>query len=148
LATQVGARSYADAANTYRRLPSSPTNPQSNGQPISGQQSQQSPSMVNFSSVSPSALKRKPDPMLGSMSKRRHEGDEESFDGEGSAQGAKHWTDEEKTKLFEWLMAPGQDDHWNALRATKNSCLREVCYFPTDFIAQTFDRFEVRGESV
>ncbi|KIY71681.1 hypothetical protein CYLTODRAFT_435084 [Cylindrobasidium torrendii FP15055 ss-10] len=39
--------------------------------------------------------------------------------------GAKHWSDEEKTRLFNWLMGPGQDDHWNALRATKNSCLRD-----------------------
>ncbi|KAF5367092.1 hypothetical protein D9758_003975 [Tetrapyrgos nigripes] len=49
---------------------------------------------------------------------------QESFD-EGGGQGAKHWSDEEKSKLFKWLMGPGQDDHWNSLRATKNSCLRE-----------------------
>lgn len=49
-----------------------------------------------------------------------------SFDLDGNAQGAKHWTDDEKTRLFEWLMGPGQEEHWNALRATKNSCLREV----------------------
>jgi hypothetical protein len=49
-----------------------------------------------------------------------------NFDLDGTAQGAKHWTDDEKTRLFEWLMGPGQEEHWNALRATKNSCLREV----------------------
>jgi len=48
------------------------------------------------------------------------------FDLDGTAQGAKHWTDDEKTRLFEWLMGPGQEEHWNSLRATKNSCLREV----------------------
>ena len=57
--------------------------------------------------------------------KRRRDGDD-LFDTD-SAHGSKHWTDEEKTKLFDWLMGPTQDDHWNALRATKNSCLREVC---------------------
>lgn len=49
----------------------------------------------------------------------------DGFDDPGG-QGAKHWTDDEKTKLFKWLMGPGQDEHWNSLRATKNSCLREV----------------------
>lgn len=47
---------------------------------------------------------------------------------DGAAGGAKHWSDEEKTKLFNWLMGVGQEEHWNALRATKNSCLREVCH--------------------
>jgi hypothetical protein len=91
--------------------------------------------MVNFSVVPPGPhLKRKPgsDGMGGHALKRRRDTDEgggvggDGFDGENGGQGAKHWTDEEKTKLFEWLMAPGQDEHWNALRATKNSCLREV----------------------
>ncbi|EEB86856.1 hypothetical protein MPER_16037, partial [Moniliophthora perniciosa FA553] len=49
----------------------------------------------------------------------------ESFDPEGGGQGAKHWTDEEKTKLFTWLMGTGQDEHWASLRSAKNSCLRE-----------------------
>jgi len=58
--------------------------------------------------------------------KRRREGeDPDAYDIDGGGQGAKHWTDDEKTKLFQWLMGPGQDDHWNSLRATKNSCLRE-----------------------
>lgn len=64
--------------------------------------------------------------------KRRREtggpgGDEgDGYDLDGGAQGAKHWTDEEKSKLFSWLMGPGQEEHWNSLRATKNSCLRDV----------------------
>lgn len=57
--------------------------------------------------------------------KRRREGDD-PFDTD-AAHGSKHWTDDEKTKLFDWLMGPSEDEHWNALRATKNSCLREVC---------------------
>jgi hypothetical protein len=76
-------------------------------------------------------MKRKqPDPILGAthqFKRGRHEGDaSDAFDIDGSAQGAKHWTDEEKTRLFTWLMGQNQDDHWNSLRATKNSCLREV----------------------
>ncbi|CAA7266943.1 unnamed protein product [Cyclocybe aegerita] len=59
--------------------------------------------------------------------RRRADGadDQEPYDIDGTAQGAKHWTDDEKSKLFHWLMGQGQEDHWNALRATKNSCLRE-----------------------
>ncbi|KAG1831991.1 hypothetical protein DFJ58DRAFT_848085 [Suillus subalutaceus] len=58
--------------------------------------------------------------------KRRREGDDmgDPFDTD-AAHGSKHWTDDEKTKLFNWLMGSGEDNHWNALRATKNSCLRE-----------------------
>ncbi|KAF9266517.1 hypothetical protein L218DRAFT_996694 [Marasmius fiardii PR-910] len=59
--------------------------------------------------------------------KRRREPveDVDSFDLDNGGQGAKHWTDEEKTKLFSWLMGVGQDEHWQALRSAKNSCLRE-----------------------
>ncbi|KAG2058506.1 hypothetical protein BDR06DRAFT_1018300 [Suillus hirtellus] len=58
--------------------------------------------------------------------KRRREGEDinDPFDTDG-AHGSKHWTDDEKTKLFNWLMGVGEDNHWSALRATKNSCLRE-----------------------
>ncbi|KAG6850716.1 hypothetical protein H0H93_009874 [Arthromyces matolae] len=59
------------------------------------------------------------------LKRRRDVEETDAFDIDGSGQGAKHWTDEEKSKLFSWLMGPGQDEHWNALRATKNSCLRE-----------------------
>ena len=69
--------------------------------------------------------------MSAQTHKRRRDtggGDEgDQYDMDGNVQGAKHWTDEEKSKLFTWLMGPGQEDHWNSLRATKNSCLREVC---------------------
>ncbi|KAI6039820.1 hypothetical protein EDC04DRAFT_2879468 [Pisolithus marmoratus] len=39
--------------------------------------------------------------------------------------GSKHWTEEEKTELFKWLMGDGEDEHWNALRTAKNSCFRK-----------------------
>ncbi|KAG6861356.1 hypothetical protein C0995_001089 [Termitomyces sp. Mi166 len=65
------------------------------------------------------------------LKRRRDAEDGDAFDIDGTGQGAKHWTDEEKSKLFNWLMGPGQDEHWNALRATKNSCLREVIDLPT-----------------
>ncbi|EGN99105.1 hypothetical protein SERLA73DRAFT_160636 [Serpula lacrymans var. lacrymans S7.3] len=75
-----------------------------------------------------SALKRKQGDVLGHPQlggkRRRDEDMTDAFDSDG-AHGAKHWSDEEKSKLFNWLMGPGEDDHWNALRATKNSCLRE-----------------------
>jgi hypothetical protein len=77
---------------------------------------------------SPSMKRKQVDSMSGNhLTKKRREGDDgEGFDSDIGAQGAKHWTDEEKSKLFNWLMGDGQDEHWNALRATKNSCLREV----------------------
>lgn len=65
-------------------------------------------------------------PMPQVLKRRRDAEDGDAFDLDGTGQGAKHWTDDEKSKLFNWLMGPGQDEHWNALRATKNSCLREV----------------------
>ncbi|KAL0579578.1 Histone acetyltransferase [Marasmius crinis-equi] len=73
-------------------------------------------------------MKRKPDtPLSQASNKRRREpaDDMDSFDMETGGQGAKHWTDEEKTKLFSWLMGIGQDEHWQSLRSAKNSCLRE-----------------------
>lgn len=64
-----------------------------------------------------------------SAKKRRADGtfglDDDDGEREG-ANGAKHWTDDDKTKLFTYLMGPGQDDHFNMLRSSKNSCLREV----------------------
>lgn len=75
-----------------------------------------------------SAKRKEIDGGAGNPVKRRREGDENGDDHENheSGLGAKHWSDEEKTKLFNWLMAPGQDDHWSSLRTAKNSCLREV----------------------
>jgi hypothetical protein len=63
----------------------------------------------------------------GQVGKRRREGEEMGDFDSDSVHGSKHWTEEEKTKLFTWLMGPGEDEHWNALRTTKNSCFREVC---------------------
>ena len=61
------------------------------------------------------------------LTKERREGDDvECFRSDIGAQGAKHWTDEEKSKLLNYLMGDGQDEHWNALRATKNYRIRKV----------------------
>lgn len=85
---------------------------------------------VQAGATSP-AMKRKQIDSNTQLNKRRRAettaGDEgDSYDMDGGGQGAKHWTDDEKSKLFTWLMGTGQEDHWNSLRATKNSCLREV----------------------
>jgi len=45
---------------------------------------------------------------------------------DAGASGARHWTDEEKTKLFNWLMGPNEDEHFDALRTKKNTCFRDV----------------------
>lgn len=72
------------------------------------------------------ALKRKQNENdSGGASKRRRDADENIDDGDGGP-GAKHWSEEEKTRLFNWIMGPDQDDHWNSLRAAKNSALRDV----------------------
>ncbi|KAF8969224.1 hypothetical protein BDZ97DRAFT_1754817 [Flammula alnicola] len=85
---------------------------------------------VQGQATSPAMKRKQVDNNMNAQAlKRRREtggGDEgDSYDMDGGAQGAKHWTDDEKSRLFNWLMGPGQEDHWNALRATKNSCLRE-----------------------
>lgn len=100
--------------------------------------SSHSPLTFTTAVPSPGVKRKQPDAnnMNAQMGKRRRgentgsEDAETAFDIDGGAQGAKHWTDVEKTKLFEWLMGPGQEEHWNALRATKNSCLREVSLVP------------------
>ncbi|KAF8072007.1 hypothetical protein FPV67DRAFT_1560717 [Lyophyllum atratum] len=76
---------------------------------------------------SPGMKRKQVDPTMNTqvLKRRRDAEDGDAFDIDGTGQGAKHWTDEEKSKLFSWLMGPGQDEHWNSLRATKNSCLRE-----------------------
>lgn len=72
-----------------------------------------------------SALKRKDPDVSGSLSvgKRRRADEDDEDDGGG---GAKHWSDDDKQRLFSWLMAPGNDEHFNMLRSSKNNCLREV----------------------
>jgi len=47
---------------------------------------------------------------------------------EDSAGGARHWTDDEKTKLFNWLMGQSEDEHFDALRTKKNTCFRDVSH--------------------
>ncbi|KAJ6577409.1 hypothetical protein B0H19DRAFT_1119717 [Mycena capillaripes] len=80
---------------------------------------------VNGQSSSSAKRKQTDNVLTGHVSKRRREVEEvDSYEDAGGA-GAKHWTDDEKTQLFQWLMGPAHDDHWNSLRATKNSCLRE-----------------------
>ncbi|KAI4519011.1 hypothetical protein K523DRAFT_261551 [Schizophyllum commune Tattone D] len=86
---------------------------------------------VSFAAHTSPALKRKqPEQALlthAPPKRRRDTTDDtpETYDPDGGGQGAKHWTDDEKTKLFTWLMGVNQDDHWSSLRATKNSCLRD-----------------------
>ncbi|KAI0067188.1 hypothetical protein BV25DRAFT_1070422 [Artomyces pyxidatus] len=54
------------------------------------------------------------------------DGDEGDMgDGDGAGAGSRHWTDEEKTKLFNWLMGPGEDEHFEALKTKKNTCFRD-----------------------
>ncbi|KAF7330288.1 hypothetical protein MVEN_02466700 [Mycena venus] len=81
---------------------------------------------VNGQSSSSMKRKQTDNILTGHVSKRRREAEDsvDPYEDAGGA-GAKHWTDEEKTQLFQWLMGPAHDDHWNSLRATKNSCLRE-----------------------
>jgi len=54
------------------------------------------------------------------------EADDPEVGEDGGASGARHWTDEEKTKLFNWLMGPNEDEHFDALRTKKNTCFRDV----------------------
>ncbi|KAF9223489.1 hypothetical protein BS17DRAFT_767339 [Gyrodon lividus] len=61
----------------------------------------------------------------GQVGKRRREGEEMGEFDSDSVHGSKHWTEDEKTKLFTWLMGQGEDEHWSALRTAKNSCFRE-----------------------
>lgn len=73
---------------------------------------------------SPTMKRKQSDHAPANLPQKRRRDPEDDYDGEGGA-GSKHWSDEEKSKLFTWLMGPGNDDHWNNLRATKNSCLRD-----------------------
>ncbi|KAI0267686.1 hypothetical protein BC834DRAFT_980153 [Gloeopeniophorella convolvens] len=62
--------------------------------------------------------------------KRRPDGYDDDADDadpaeDGGAGGARHWTDDEKTKLFSWLMGPNEDEHFDALRTKKNTCFRD-----------------------
>ncbi|KAJ3828458.1 hypothetical protein EV361DRAFT_802692 [Lentinula raphanica] len=122
----IGSNYSRPHAQEYRVSPSPPVHPQQNAQPT--QQPKENFNMPY--GVPPPAAQVKRKHMTegvisqASTKRRRDAEDADGFDDSGG-QGAKHWTDDEKSKLFKWLMGPGQDDHWNSLRATKNSCLRE-----------------------
>ena len=49
---------------------------------------------------------------------------EDSLGGAIDNPGAKHWSDEEKTKFFIWLL--GSDEHWEQFGTKMNTCFREV----------------------
>ena len=38
--------------------------------------------------------------------------------------GAKHWTEEDKTRFFSWML--NNDEHWDAFRTRMNTVFREV----------------------
>lgn len=42
----------------------------------------------------------------------------------GPSGGAKHWTDEEKTRLFHWMLT--DDNRWEAFGSKMNTIFREV----------------------
>lgn len=81
----------------------------------------------------PSSSKRKQleSPYAQSAGKKRRadgyddDPDDPEVGEDGGAGGARHWTDEEKTKLFNWLMGPNEDEHFDALRTKKNTCFRD-----------------------
>ncbi|EIM91444.1 uncharacterized protein STEHIDRAFT_137143 [Stereum hirsutum FP-91666 SS1] len=77
---------------------------------------------------------------VGGSKKRRHAlgsgdagadggDDDDEVDGvEGEGGGntaARHWSDDEKTKLFVWLLGQEMDEHFDALKTKKNTCFRE-----------------------
>ncbi|KAJ3811328.1 hypothetical protein EV368DRAFT_40823 [Lentinula lateritia] len=126
--SHIGSAFSRNHTQDYRVSPSPPVHPQQNGQPA--QQSKESYLAYGVPSASQAKRKHITDGVLNQTNNKRRRDVEDaadSFDDPGG-QGAKHWTDEEKSKLFKWLMGPGQDDHWNSLRATKNSCLRECAH--------------------
>jgi hypothetical protein len=134
LTPTISARPAFHDGGGYRLSDSPPTILDPNGAPRAGQaiaSSSISPVHEFSASENPAASgpKRKQSEGMTANSssqpgKRRRETDD-PFDVD-AVHGSKHWTDDEKTKLFDWLMGPTEDEHWNSLRATKNSCLREV----------------------
>lgn len=74
--------------------------------------------------------KRKPDDEQGQSPQKRR-GKEaadveipESGGGDARQMGARHWTDEEKGKLFDWLV--GEDRNWEGFSTQMNTVFREV----------------------
>ncbi|GAW07779.1 histone acetyltransferase mst2 [Lentinula edodes] len=100
----------------YRVSPSPPVHPQQNGQPAQ----QPKESYLAYGVPSASQVKRKhiADGVLNQTNNKRRRDVEDaadSFDDPGG-QGAKHWTDEEKSKLFKWLMGPESKKTYQALK--------------------------------
>lgn len=64
--------------------------------------------------------------------------DEDADGGEGEggmSTAARHWSDDEKTKLFVWLLGRDMDEHFDALKTKKNTCFREVSSISSVYIA-------------
>ncbi|KAF9484353.1 hypothetical protein BDN70DRAFT_917724 [Pholiota conissans] len=115
------------ALGTQYQRPQQDYRPASHSPPQPPAPQSHSPLTFAVPAQSPALKRKQPDGLAHTLKRRRDTApdDPDAYDLDPQAQGAKHWTDDEKSRLFNWLMGPGQEDHWNALRATKNSCLRE-----------------------
>lgn len=124
---------YPRPTDNFRNLSTSPPSLASGPGHPGASSSHQTLAYVQQNGSSPAMKRKHVDGVLAPQVKRRREGEDtaDAYDLDGVGQGAKHWSDDEKTKLFSWLMGPGQDEHWNLLRAAKNSCLREVLFIRT-----------------
>ncbi|KAI0768081.1 hypothetical protein BD413DRAFT_494060 [Trametes elegans] len=103
--------------------------------PARGEDSPSPPALGNGPSTPGTNGKRKqPDSAAaeGSGRKRRFRASASGEDGgDGDAQdldvgpngGPKHWTEEEKTRFFTWMLT--SDDHWEAFRTRMNTVFRE-----------------------
>ncbi len=91
-----------------------------------------SPSLV---AGTPNGVKRGPPISTGSVEehtpapkKRRQraivDGDVKEDSDLGPSGGAKHWTDEEKTRLFHWMLT--DDNRWESFGSKMNTIFREV----------------------
>ncbi|KAI0661503.1 hypothetical protein C8Q70DRAFT_659824 [Cubamyces menziesii] len=96
-----------------------------------------SPSTANGHGHSASGKRKQPDSGIaegGGPRKRRprasgHENGAEAGEGEsqdldvGPNGGPKHWTEDEKSRFFTWMLT--SDDHWDAFRTRMNTVFRE-----------------------
>lgn len=48
--------------------------------------------------------------------------------GDRNSSGAKHWTDDEKGKLFNWML--NSDEHWEMFATQMNTIFRDVSLPP------------------
>lgn len=78
-----------------------------------------------------------PPPKRRRQSRVPKEGD--NFDDEdvGPGGGAKHWTVEEKTRLFIWILQ--DDERWEQFGSKMNVIFREVCSLHTPLFAHTHE---------